>query len=107
MVNAMRPHVTKKHFPLVTLANLAGQIKSGIVEPGQAVITVDDGYRDFYDIAFPVLREEGVPATFFVTTGFIDGQIWLWPDLLEYALSAAQVLSGSGRGGLYQRVKGL
>ncbi len=76
----------KKHFCLITLADLAEQIKSGSVEPGQVVITVDDGYRDFCDIAFPILQEEGVPATFFVTTGFIDGQIWLWPDLLEYAL---------------------
>ena len=76
----------KKYFRLITLAELAEQIKSESVETDQVVITVDDGYQDFYDIAFPVLQEEGVPATFFVTTGFIDGRIWLWPDLLEYAL---------------------
>ena len=38
-----------------------------------ALITFDDGYRDNYEVAFPVFRRHGVPAVFFVTTGFLDG----------------------------------
>jgi peptidoglycan/xylan/chitin deacetylase (PgdA/CDA1 family) len=53
------------------------------------VITVDDGYRDFYEAAFPVLREARIPATLFVTTGFVDGISWLWWDRLEVLLAAA------------------
>jgi peptidoglycan/xylan/chitin deacetylase (PgdA/CDA1 family) len=53
------------------------------------VITVDDGYRDFYEVAFPVLRQARIPATLFVTTGFVDGTSWLWWDRLEALLVAA------------------
>lgn len=51
-----------------------------------AIITVDDGYRDFFLYGYPVLRELGLEATFFVTTNFIDRKIWLWPDRLNAAL---------------------
>ncbi|MEL7210099.1 MAG: polysaccharide deacetylase family protein [Actinomycetota bacterium] len=36
-------------------------------------ITFDDGYRDNHEIALPALVERGLTATFFVTSGFIDG----------------------------------
>jgi len=49
-----------------------------------AIITVDDGYVDFYDIAFPILKEFGLTATFYVTTGFIAGDTWLWTDQLHW-----------------------
>jgi peptidoglycan/xylan/chitin deacetylase (PgdA/CDA1 family) len=37
-----------------------------------AVITFDDGYRDFYTNAFPILQEHRYPATVFLPTSFID-----------------------------------
>lgn len=36
------------------------------------IITVDDGYRDNYENAFPILQELGLRATFFVATEFVD-----------------------------------
>lgn len=42
--------------------------------PSTAVaITFDDGMRDFYDCAWPVLRERGLPATLYVTSGLVGG----------------------------------
>lgn len=49
-----------------------------------ALITFDDGYRDNYEIAFPILRAAGVPATFFVTTGFIDCPRLSWWDEIAW-----------------------
>jgi peptidoglycan/xylan/chitin deacetylase (PgdA/CDA1 family) len=37
-------------------------------------ITFDDGYRDNFEVAAPILKEFGLPATFFVTTGFVQSE---------------------------------
>jgi peptidoglycan/xylan/chitin deacetylase (PgdA/CDA1 family) len=63
--------------------------------PNTVVVTVDDGYRDFYRIAYPLLRKHGIPATFFVVTGFVDRKCWLWVDRVTYCMgdtAAAQAL---------------
>ena len=57
-----------------------------------AVITVDDGYLDFYENAFPLLREAGIPATLFLTTHFADGDFWLWPDRVRYILEQSDYI---------------
>jgi peptidoglycan/xylan/chitin deacetylase (PgdA/CDA1 family) len=51
------------------------------------VFTVDDGYRDFYEHAFPVFKEFGYSATIFVTSDFIEGKLFFWWDTIEYAIS--------------------
>ncbi len=77
----------KRYFNPVTLASLAQIIQqTGRVPANSVVITVDDGYRDFYEVAYPLLKHYGVPATFFVTTGFVNKDIWLWPDQVLWLL---------------------
>ncbi len=52
------------------------------------VITMDDGYRDNFENAFPVLQEFGMKATFFVVTDFIDKEVrnyMTWPMAKEMA----------------------
>lgn len=89
---SLRAHIRllQRHCRIVTMGDLAEILRD---DPGAAgglaVITVDDGYRDFYEHAWPVLQEEGVSATFFAVTGFVDRETWLWPDLVEVALDGA------------------
>jgi len=40
-------------------------------EDPAVAITFDDGYRDFYDLALPVLKRKGVPAAVFVVTDLV------------------------------------
>jgi peptidoglycan/xylan/chitin deacetylase (PgdA/CDA1 family) len=40
--------------------------------PNPVIITIDDGYRDVYENAFPILRELGLTATLFIITEFVD-----------------------------------
>jgi peptidoglycan/xylan/chitin deacetylase (PgdA/CDA1 family) len=55
-----------------------------------ALITFDDGYRDNYLTAFPILKAEGVPATFFVTTGFLDGPAVPWWDEIAWMVHTSR-----------------
>lgn len=42
-------------------------------------VTFDDGYRDNYEFAFPVLQQYGIPATFYIITGMLNDRIRLSP----------------------------
>lgn len=41
-------------------------------------LTFDDGYRDNYTLAYPLLKRLGIPFTVYVTTGFIDNRSPMW-----------------------------
>lgn len=60
--------------------------KHGTWPKGCVTLTIDDGYLDMYQWAWPELVKRNLTATFFVTTGFVDRMHWLWPDQLEYVL---------------------
>jgi peptidoglycan/xylan/chitin deacetylase (PgdA/CDA1 family) len=51
------------------------------------LVTFDDGYRDCAQYALPVLRAHGVPATFFLTTGFLDRRATAWWDEIAWMLA--------------------
>ncbi len=87
---AFRAHLTyfKRTFEVVGLAEQVERIKAGTAARTLS-ITFDDGYANNYHEAFPILRELGVPATFFVTTDFVDKKQPLPVDIIEYAIGAA------------------
>jgi peptidoglycan/xylan/chitin deacetylase (PgdA/CDA1 family) len=61
-----------EHRRVVALADLVEESST----PGRprVAITFDDGYRSAFELAVPVLREFGFPATFFVPTRWIGGR---------------------------------
>jgi peptidoglycan/xylan/chitin deacetylase (PgdA/CDA1 family) len=48
----------------------------------RVVITFDDGWRDNFDIAYPILHEMEIPATIFVVTGKIGSTVLFWQQSL-------------------------
>ena len=54
------------------------------------VLTFDDGYRDNLEIALPILEEFQVPATIYITTGFIEGSHAAWWYQLEKFLESEE-----------------
>ncbi|WP_437185222.1 polysaccharide deacetylase family protein [Planctomicrobium sp. SH668] len=50
------------------------------------LITFDDGYRDNFELALPVLKQLGTPATFFITSGFIDNKPIAWWDEIAWMI---------------------
>lgn len=78
-------------FRFVPLDELADRLEQG--EPGDslAAVTFDDGYRDVYDCAFPLLRRKGIPSAVFVVTDFAGTKRLPVHDHLYVLLSAAFV----------------
>ena len=76
----------KSRFRIVPLGELVAQRAAGAIPANTITITVDDGYEDFYRHAYPVLKRHAVPATLFVVSRFAAGELWLWPDRIQYAL---------------------
>ena len=70
----------RRHCHLLPMDEVQARMASGDPFPrGAIAVTIDDGYRDFAN-AWPVFSRHGVPVTVYLTTGFVDGQCWLWPD---------------------------
>lgn len=57
----------------------------------RVMLTFDDGYRDNFDLAYPLLRRHGMSATFFLTTGFIDHPFVPWWDEIAWMVRNARV----------------
>ncbi len=84
----------KKNYNIISLAQLMAFYVEGKPLPRHPVlITIDDGYRSNYSLAFPVLKEHQAPACIFVATDFIDQKSCLWVDRLEYAFSKTEKTS--------------
>lgn len=63
------------HFQVVSLDALLSRLAAGQPAGGLLAITFDDGYRDNHALAAPELERRGLPATFFITTGFIETEL--------------------------------
>lgn len=75
----------QKHYRVVSLSRLGSLLSSGQpLAGGLAAITIDDGYCDAYDLAFPILQKFNFPATLFVVTDFVDQRAWLWTDKIRF-----------------------
>jgi peptidoglycan/xylan/chitin deacetylase (PgdA/CDA1 family) len=80
--------VLASSFNVLTLSDAIVAIKENKVPPRAICITFDDGYRSCHDLALPILSRLGLPATVFVTTGFLDGGN-MWNDRIIEALREA------------------
>ncbi len=81
----------KQQFNVISLKALISQYKQNKSIPENTiVVTFDDGYLDFYDHVYPIMRELELPVTFFVTAGFVEQRLWFWPDQLRYLLDYSQ-----------------
>lgn len=68
-------------FNLLPLEKAVDCLIDGALPSRAACITFDDGYADNATAALPILREYGVPATFFIATGYLNGGR-MWNDTI-------------------------
>jgi peptidoglycan/xylan/chitin deacetylase (PgdA/CDA1 family) len=70
-------------FNVLPLGEACARLMRGVLPSRAACITFDDGYADNERTALPILKRFGLPATFFVATGFIDGGIMFNDEVIE------------------------
>jgi len=75
-------------FRVMTLGEAVDRLAQDTLPPRSLVITFDDGYADNAKVALPILQSFGLRATFFVSTGFLDGGR-MWNDSVIECLRAS------------------
>jgi peptidoglycan/xylan/chitin deacetylase (PgdA/CDA1 family) len=75
----------RQHYNLVSLHDVVVHMDGGPPLPPAAVaVTFDDGFNDTHRYAFPILRRYSIPATVFVTTGYVGSDEPFWFEVAAY-----------------------
>jgi len=80
----------RRHFRVLPLEEALVRLEAGTLPKRTAVLTFDDGTRNLATLAVPVLREFGLPASVFLTTGPMGTDETLWPDRLWLAFARTE-----------------
>jgi peptidoglycan/xylan/chitin deacetylase (PgdA/CDA1 family) len=89
-----------RHFDVLPLPEVVERLAESRLRRAALCITFDDGYEDNASLAAPILQRLGLPATFFVSSGYLDGGI-MWNDkVIEAFRSAAPGLIDLSPAGL-------
>jgi peptidoglycan/xylan/chitin deacetylase (PgdA/CDA1 family) len=91
LIRDLRRHA----IPIVSLDEAMARLGDGRFDPF-VCLTFDDGYRDNYDHAFPVLRRHGAPFTIFLATGLVDRETPMWWHALEQAIATSDRIAWAG-----------
>lgn len=75
-----------RNYSIVTLPEFIETMKKGKGYKRTCLITFDDGWKDNYDNAFPILKKYGVSGTIFLATDYIGTNDWFWHDKAAYLL---------------------
>jgi peptidoglycan/xylan/chitin deacetylase (PgdA/CDA1 family) len=71
----------KSNFNIISLGHYVFARRSGHdIRSPSVIVTFDDGYKDFLTDAYPILVKYGIPATLFVTSEYVGGNLLYWWD---------------------------
>ena len=60
------------NYSVISLSELLTGLRAGQLPPKPVVITIDDGFKSTFTLAYPVLKKYNFPATLFLYTDFIE-----------------------------------
>jgi len=93
---------------VLPLAEVIDRMSKNLPLPNHtACLTFDDGFQNFYDTAYPLLRRYQIPSTQFLITSLMESRLPAWPGQVHYALSCTSLPSIHFLGTEWQLKKGL
>ena len=72
----------KNNFEVLFLDDLVAKAMAGETIGRHCALTFDDGWRDNYTAAIPILKKYQLPVTIFLSTGYIGATKTFWPEEL-------------------------
>jgi peptidoglycan/xylan/chitin deacetylase (PgdA/CDA1 family) len=96
--NYSRKHVSADSFAaqmaelascetVLPLRELLARRAEGTLPRRSVAVTFDDGFANNHEVAYPILREHGIPATIYLATGLVGTERVFWVDRLEYLVN--------------------
>ena len=89
------------NFTVLSLDAAVEAVRRDDLPENAVAVTFDDGYKDNYQNAFPVLKELRIPATIFLATDAIGSGRVLWHDRVFSAFRETREPWVDGVGGRY------
>jgi peptidoglycan/xylan/chitin deacetylase (PgdA/CDA1 family) len=84
----MQMRFLRKRYRIVPLRDIVELVRRGTRIPsGTCAVTFDDGWRDVYEYAFPILKSLGIPSTMYLTTAYVEGSGWSPEERVRYLLA--------------------
>ncbi len=80
-------NILAQFYEVIPISNIKESCLEGHgAHKPKAVITFDDGYKNNYSVAFPILKEFGFSAAIFVCSGFLNEREMTWYDKVIYSI---------------------
>jgi len=78
-------YLAAHNYSVISLSEVFKGLKDGQLPPKPIVITIDDGFKSTYTLAYPVLKKYNFPATLFLYTDFIEKNSYslTWEEIRE------------------------
>jgi len=73
------------NYSVISLSELLERLRAGQLPPKPVAITIDDGFKSTYTLAYPLLKKYNFPATLFLYTNFIEKNHYslTWEEIRE------------------------
>ncbi|HDP36610.1 MAG TPA: polysaccharide deacetylase family protein, partial [Candidatus Atribacteria bacterium] len=80
-------YLAARNYSVISLSELLAGLRTGQLPPKPVVITIDDGFKSTYTLAYPILKKYNFPATLFIYTNFIEknNDSLTWKEIREMA----------------------
>ena len=81
----------QKHCHVLSIDEFLEIQRSGDpLPPKSTIVSFDDGFRNNYNIAAPILEEYNIPAIFYISSGVVNTDIMFWVDTLEDTINLSK-----------------